>query len=78
MPYDATLDDKIFSKEWENDGIRIVVSIFSYNKGIKKVQISRETMNAEGEYRFGKLGRLTKEELEGILPLLKEAQAKLD
>ena len=78
MPYDPTLDDKIFSKEWENDGIRIVVSIFSYNKGIKKVQISRETQNAEGEYRFGKLGRLTKEELEGILPLLKEIQAKLD
>ena len=78
MPYDAGLDEKIFSKEWEKDGIRIVVSVYSYNKGTKKVQISRETMNAEGEYRFGKLGRLAKEELEGILPLLKEAQGKLD
>ena len=36
-----------------------------------------KTENAEGEYRFGKLGRLTKEELEGVLPLLKEAAALL-
>lgn len=73
MPYDASLDEKLFSKAWESEDARIVVSVYSYNKGLKKVQISRETVNAEGEYRFGKLGRLTKEELEGILPLLNEA-----
>ena len=53
------------------------MTVYSYNKGQKKVQISRESVNAEGEYRFGKLGRLTKEELEGILPLLKEAIGSL-
>ncbi len=73
MPYDQSLDEKIFSKFWEQEGMRITVSVFSYNKGQKKVQISRETENAEGEYRFGKLGRMTKEELDGVLPLLTEA-----
>ena len=73
MPYDQSLDEKVFSKSWESDGLRLTVSVFSYNKGVKKVQISRETQDAEGEYRFGKLGRMTKEELEGVLPLLTES-----
>ncbi len=73
MPYDPSLDEKVFSKSWEFEGNRVTVTVYSYNKGQKKVQIGRETQNAEGEYRFGKLGRLTKEELEGILPFLKEA-----
>ncbi len=77
MPYDASLDESLFSKPWESEGMRIVVSVFSYNKGVKKLQISRETQNAEGEYRFGKLGRMTKDEVEGILPLIKEAMEKL-
>lgn len=77
MPYDASLDESLFSKPWENEGMRIIVSVFSYNKGAKKLQISRETQNAEGEYRFGKLGRMTKEEIEGILPLIKEAMEKM-
>ena len=77
MPYDASLDESLFSKSWEHEGMRIVVSVFSYNKGAKKLQISREAQNAEGEYRFGKLGRITKEEVEGILPLIKEAMEKL-
>jgi len=57
--------------------MKIVVSVYSYNKGAKKLQISRETQNAEGETRFGKLGRMTKEEIEGILPLIQEAISKL-
>lgn len=77
MPYDASLDVSLFSKSWEGDGMRIVVSVYSYNKGAKKLQISRESQNAEGEYRFGKLGRMTKEEVEGILPFIQEAVAKL-
>ena len=77
MPYDPNLDEKIFSKPWESEDTRIVVTVYSYNKGQKKVKISRESVNAEGEYRFCKLGRLTKEELGGILPLLKEAIGSL-
>ncbi|OGW91081.1 MAG: hypothetical protein A3D28_01770 [Omnitrophica bacterium RIFCSPHIGHO2_02_FULL_63_14] len=77
MPYDSNLDEKLYSKPWDGDGTRIVVSVYSYNKGMKKLQISRESANAEGEYRFGKLGRMTREEVEGILPLVQEALSHL-
>ena len=73
MPYDSSLDEKLFSKSWEDDDSKISVSVYSYNKGLKKLQISRETKDAEGEPRFAKLGRLTKEEATAILPLIQEA-----
>ena len=77
MPYDSSLDAQLFTKSQEFEGTRITVSVYSYNQGVKKLQISRENMNAEGEWRFGKLGRLTKEEAQGILPLIQEASGQL-
>jgi len=47
--------------------------VHSYNNGQKKLQLVRETKDAEGNWRFGKLGRLTKAEVEGILPMINEA-----
>ena len=73
MPYDASLDEKLFSKFWETELDRLTISVFSYNKGLKKMQISRTSKDKEGELKFSKLGRLTKEEVEGILPLIQEA-----
>ena len=72
MPYDSSLDECIAKKTWEGENDRITVSIYSYNKGQKKMQVSRENRNAEGEYRFAKLGRLTKEEAEEVVPLMQE------
>ena len=77
MPYDAKLDEKLFSKFWETEVDRLTVSVFSYNKGVKKLQISRTSKNEQGELKFSKLGRMTKEEVEGILPLMQEATAFL-
>ncbi|MGB2706151.1 MAG: hypothetical protein WBC74_04790 [Candidatus Omnitrophota bacterium] len=73
MPYDTNLDESLFSKVWEGDSGRLTVSVYSYNKGIKKLQIARENMVGDGELRFAKLGRMTKEEVEGVLPLITEA-----
>ncbi|MCF7870300.1 MAG: hypothetical protein K9L69_02060 [Candidatus Omnitrophica bacterium] len=73
MPYNADLDKELFAKAWVGDGTRIRVRIFSYNQGAKKVQITRENKDNEDNFRFTKLGRLAKEEVEGILPLIKEA-----
>jgi len=73
MPYNSSLDEQVFSKAWENDSGKIVVSVYSYNNGPKKLQIIREIKNREGVTNFAKLGRLSKEELEGILPLIQEA-----
>ena len=73
MPYDSSLDEALFSKSWENDTGRLTVSVYSYNNGPKKLQISRENRTGEGELRFAKMGRLTKEEAEAVLPLIQEA-----
>ncbi len=77
MPYDSSLDEQLFSNSWEGEGTKITVSVYSYNKGARKLQITRENQTNEGGYRFTKLGRLAKEEAEGILPLIQEALAKM-
>jgi hypothetical protein len=73
MPYNQELDVKLFSKSIETESDRLTVSIFSYNNGPKKLQISRENKNTEGGYKFAKMGRLTQEEAEATLPLIQEA-----
>jgi len=78
MPYDASMDESLFSKSWETEAQRLTVSVFSYNKGIKKLQISRERKDAEDAFRFAKLGRLVKEEAQAIVPLIQEALQAMD
>ena len=73
MPYDSSLDERLFSKTWEDETKRLTVSIWAYNKGAKKLQIARENRDAQGDFRFARLGRLTKEEAEAVLPLYQEA-----
>ena len=73
MAYDRSLDECLFSKFWENDTQRIAVGVYSYNKGTKKVQITRESKDQDGNYKFVKLGRINKQEAEAIIPLLQEA-----
>ena len=77
MAYDSSLDEQVFAKTWQGNGTKLTVGVYSYNKGQKKVQISRELIADEGKPGFAKLGRLTKEELQGILPLLQEAVGQL-
>ena len=77
MAYDRNLDEQVFTKSWQGDGTKLTVGVYSYNRGPKKVQISREVSTDEGRPGFAKLGRLTKEELQGILPLLQEAVGAL-
>ena len=73
MPYDRDLDECLYSKSWETEDERLTVCIYSYNNGQKKMQINRENKNAQGEFRFAKLGRMTKEEVEAVVPLMQEA-----
>ena len=75
MPYDSSLDEQLFTKFWENEAGKVVVSVYSYNNGAKKLQIVREVKDRNGEFSFAKLGRLTKDELTGILPLIQEASS---
>ena len=73
MPYDSSLDNQLFAKTLETEGGRITVSVYSYNNGPLKMQVVRENKDSEGNFRFAKLGRLTKEEAQGVLPLITEA-----
>ena len=75
MPgFDKSLDKELFSQVIDFDKSRITVSVFAYNKGTPKLQLSRENKSSDGEYTFAKLGRLTKDEVEKILPLMEKAR----
>ena len=78
MPYDSNLDKQLFTKAFESEMGKIVVSVYSYNNGQKKLQLTRENASSEGEVRFAKLGRLTKAEAQGVLPLMQEALTFMD
>ena len=78
MPYDPSLDNCIFTKAHEGETGKVNVSVYSYNNGQKKLQISRENRDSEGGFRFAKLGRMTKEEAESILPAIQEALKHMD
>jgi len=78
MPYDSSLDESLFSKSWESDIQRLTVSVYSYNSGAKKLQITRENRGPEGDFRFTRLGRMNKEEAEAILPIIQEALGHMD
>ncbi|MBI2112730.1 hypothetical protein HYT52_04305, partial [Candidatus Woesearchaeota archaeon] len=55
----------------------ITVAVFSYNGGTAKLQLGRQNKNAEGELTFAKLGRMTKDEVVKVLPLMEKAQKYL-
>ncbi len=78
MPsFDKSLDKELFSDSVEFARSRITVAVLSYNEGTPKVQISRENKLASGEYTFAKLGRMAKEEVEKVIPLLEKAKGYL-
>ena len=73
MAFDKNLDKEIFSEAIQFETSRITVGVFSYNDGEKKMQISRENMNQNGEWSFAKLGRMFKDEAEKVLPAMEKA-----
>lgn len=73
MPYDKSLDREIFSESLELDDIRLTVSVFSYNNGPRKLQITRQNRDSKGEWHYARLGRMNKEEIEKILPIINKA-----
>lgn len=75
--FDKSLDKELFSQSLELGKTKITVSVFSYNNGTPKLQLSRENKSADDQYTFAKLGRLTKEEVNAILPLMEKAKKHL-
>ncbi|MBF0479520.1 MAG: hypothetical protein HQL26_08555 [Candidatus Omnitrophica bacterium] len=77
MPYEPAKDVSVFKEIIELGDTRVTVGVFSYNEGAKKLQLSRENQTAEGEWRFAKLGRMTKDETEAVLPLMQKAVGQM-
>ena len=77
MPYDQSLDVETFKETKEFEKTRVTVGVFSYNNGAKKLQLSRENMDQNEQWRFAKLGRLTKEEAREIIPIMMKAAEKM-
>ena len=73
MPYDQSLDVAKFKETKDFGETRITIGVFSYNEGPTKLQLSRENMNANEEWRFAKLGRMTKEEAQEVIPIMAKA-----
>ncbi|MBS3131357.1 hypothetical protein J4212_02905 [Candidatus Woesearchaeota archaeon] len=73
MAFDKNLDKELFSETASFETSRIKVGVYSYNDGDKKLQLSRENMSQNGEWSFSKLGRMFKDEVEAVLPLMKKA-----
>lgn len=73
MAFDKNLDKELFAETVSFETSRIKVGVYSYNEGEKKLQISRENMNQDGEWSFSKLGRMFKDEVEAVAPLLVKA-----
>jgi len=73
MPYDKSLDAESFKEVKEFGETRITVGVFAYNEGQKKLQLSRENANQDGEWRFAKLGRMAKDEAQEIVPIMMKA-----
>lgn len=55
----------------------IEVAIYSYDGAAPKIAVARFSEKEDGGRGFQNLGRLTREEAEGLLPLLKTAAGKL-
>ena len=73
MAFDKNLDKEIFSEMITFETTRITVGVLSYNDGEKKMQISRENMNQDGQWSFAKLGRMFKDEVEKVIPVMQKA-----
>lgn len=77
MAFDKNLDKELFSETIEFETSRIKVGVYSYNDGEKKLQLSRENRNQDGEWTFAKLGRMFKDEVEAVLPVMQKALGKM-
>lgn len=78
MPYDKNLDKVLWAESVEFETTKLTVSVYSYNDGTPKIQISRENKNKDQEWTFSKLGRMVKTEAEAVFPLIKKAVETMD
>ena len=78
MAFDKSLDKEVFSESLELEMTKLTVSVFSYNGGTPKLQVSRQNRNPDsGEWMFSKMGRLLKEEAQWVASVLPKALERM-
>jgi hypothetical protein len=75
--FDKSLDKELWAESVDFERSVITVAVMCYNEGTPKLQIGRQNKNAAGELGFAKLGRMTKEEVEAVLPLMEKSKEHL-
>lgn len=73
MPYEKSLDVETFKEVKEFGETRITIGVFSYNGGEKKLQLARENHGPNDDWRFAKVGRMTKAEAQEVIPVMMKA-----
>ncbi len=74
MPsFDPNLDKELFAESSDFERTVIAVKVMAYNEGQPKIQITRQNKRADDALSFAKLGRMSKEEAEAVMPLLQKA-----
>ena len=71
MGYDQTKDEEITKEELERGHYKLIVSLHSYDGGQIKLQLGRVNFSEKGE-QYAKLGRLSKEDLLQLLPVIEK------
>ena len=73
---DVELASWLMNEEGSNDNLR--ASVHQYDGGVKKLQIGpRMFTRRDGELRYGKLGRMTREEVEWVQSILPQALSQM-
>ena len=70
--YDSSLDKVVNIVGQTDGGIR--VSVHSYDGGPEKVGLVRVRTKNDGTEKYGRVGRMTMEELQEVIPLLHVAK----
>lgn len=74
MGYEKDKDKNLFEKEIDLGGqYSIVIGVYQYEDGEPKLQMSRKQFSDSG-HRFIKLGRLSLDEVNHVLPVIEEAK----
>jgi hypothetical protein len=72
MGYNKKLDKVLFNEIIELSYGQLIISVHSYDGASPKLQISRKIIDSNS-INWTKLGRLTKHELEQVIPIMTKA-----
>ena len=73
MGFEKEKDKQLFEKVVNCGMFNIIVSVYQYNEGIPKLQLSRQKLQEGKDPMFQKLGRMSWGEIDEILPAITEA-----